>query len=200
MPEPSAAVTTAETTALLLAAGRGDAAARERLFSAVYDELRRIAGGMLGGAAGGARAAPTLQPTALVHEAWLRLADQTRIGGEDRTHFLRIAARAMRFVLVDHWRAQRAQKRGGAGVRVTLVDDEHASAGGDPHAWLAVHEALEQLAAVDEQLVRIAELRLFAGQAHEEVAACLGISLRSAERGWRSARAFLVRALGDESR
>lgn len=183
----------AETSTLLRAARQGDGGARERLFTTLYDELRQTAGRLLAG-----QAAATLQPTALVSEAWLRLAGHAGLDDLDRTHFVGIAARAMRFVLLDHWRARRAQRRGGGALRQAMTGVEPVVSS-DPALWLAVHEALERLAAVDPELERIAELRLFGGLGNDDIASSLGISLRSVERGWRSARAFLVRAVdGDD--
>jgi RNA polymerase sigma factor (TIGR02999 family) len=150
-------------------------------------ELRRIASQLLSGE----RADHTLQPTALMHEAWLRLSGA---GGpwQDRAHFVRAAARTMRFVLIDHARAHARR----AGVRrVTLSTDIGGAAA--PSDVLIVDEALQQLAAVDPELAQIVELRVFGGLDHPEIAAVLGRSLRTVERGWRSARAFLRRTLGD---
>ena len=155
----------------------------------LYTELRRIAARLLADQGRG----HTLQPTALVHEAWLRLADQTQTSAADRMRFLRLAARAMRFVLVDHARARCADKRGG-GRRVTLDLEQVALAPGA--GLLELDQALEQLTAVDPELARLVELRFFAGLSHAAVADTLGVSLRTVERQWRLARAFLIKAMG----
>jgi RNA polymerase sigma factor (TIGR02999 family) len=181
---------TAHATRLLLDLGRGREDAREELLPLLYDELRVIARRLLGDQG----KTHTLQPTELVHEAWIRLIDQTRARPEDQTHFLRLAARAMRFVLVDHARAKGAGKRGGGRRRVTLGDDVAADVdrAGD---LVALDEALENLGRVDRDLERLVELRFFGGLKHEEIAANLGVSLRSVERDWRLARAWLVKSL-----
>ena len=178
----------AETTRLLRAIAEGDASAADRLLPRVYDELRRLAGRLMDGE----RAGHTLQATALLHEAFLRLS-APGASFVDRGHFLGVAATAMRRVLIDPARARAAHKRGGGG-RVDL-DADALGAPDDPATLLAVDEALARLAAVDAQLGRLVELRFFGGLDHGETAAALGISLRSVERGWRTARAFLLREL-----
>lgn len=183
-----------ETTRLLRAMGDGEAAAAERLLPLVYDELHRMADRLMRQE----RADHTLQATALLNEAFLRLVD-ARDGYADRAHFLRVAARAMRHVLVDHARARAAQKRGGAQARVDL--DESAVLAADQAAsLLAVDEILARLAALDPQLGEIVELRYFGGMKDAEVAEALGTSLRSVQRAWRTARAWLQRELGIEQR
>lgn len=178
----------AATTRLLRAATAGDAAAAEQLMPFVYDELHRIAGALMGKE----RANHTLQATALLNEAFLRLVEPGA-SYDDRAHFLRVAARAMRNVLVDHARARSAQKRGG-GKRVDL-DVEALAGRDDPAGLLAVDETLARLAAVDPQLAQLVELRFFGGLDNPAIAEALGMSLRSVERGWRTARAFLAREL-----
>ncbi len=166
----------------------GDLDAAEQLLPIVYQELHQLARRLMGNE----RASHTLQATALLHEAWLRLAEP---GGDyvDRGHFLRVAARAMRHVLVDHARARAAHKRGN-GLRVDL-DAEALAAPDDAASLLAVDETLARLHALDPQLAQIVELRFFGGLDNPSVAESLGISLRSVERGWRTARAFLIRDL-----
>ncbi len=182
-PDPEA------TTRLLRALSAGEAGAAEQLLPLVYDELRRLAGRLMGDE----RTGHTLQATALLHEAWLRLC-APGTSYDDRGHFLRVAATAMRRVLVDHARARAAQKRGG-GRRVDL--DADAVAGrDDAESLLAVDEALGRLQALDPQLVQLVEMRFFGGLDNPSTAEALGLSLRSVERGWRTARAFLVRELG----
>lgn len=173
-------------TQILQEAARGDGGAASELVNLLYDELRRIAGGMLSGG----NATPTLQPTALVHEAYLRLVDQKNLQIDSRDHFLRIAARAMRFVIIDHIRTRGRDKRGGGSARVPLDDiiDFYNSAAVD---MLALDESLSKLQETDEQLARIVELRFFAGFTIEETARILNISTPTVERGWRFARAYL---------
>ncbi len=177
-------------TLLLQRYGAGDRAAADALLPLLYEELRRIASAHLAHE----RAGHTLQPTALVHEAWLRLVDDPARDVSGRQHFLSLAARVMRRVLVDHARERGAQKRGGGSTRVTL---DGAVALYETHELdlLALDEALEKLTALDGQLARLVELRFFAGLSNEEVAAVEGSSLRSVERGWSTARAFLRDAL-----
>lgn len=165
---------------------RGDPAAQAELVEAVHDELRRLARHYMAGQ----RPTHTLQCTALVNEAWIRLSRQN--AWQDRTHFLRVASRAMRQILVDHKRRKQTDKRAAPGERVDLdalvVDLEER---GDDLVLLDA--ALERLAAVDPELERLVELRFFAGSTLEEAALVLGISVRQAGRWWSTARAFLLR-------
>lgn len=169
----------------------GDPEAADEAFRLLYDELHRIARlQMRGGTNSG-----TIQPTALVHEVYLKLS-----GGKsdfvDRQHYLATAARAMRGLLVDFARRRGAQKRGGDRVRITLDDALHG--GGDPVTEvLAVHEALEKLNAIDPQQVQVVELRYFAGLTVPETAEALGVSERKVHRLWNMARAWLLRFAGD---
>jgi len=179
----------AQTTQLLRALGGGDRDAAAQLFPLVYDELHRLAGRLMGQE----RSNHTLQPTALLNEAYLRLVEPGA-GYDDRGHFLRVAARAMRHVLVDHARARSAQKRH-AGKRVEL-DADLVAVRDDAESLLAVDEILQKLHALDPQLAELVELRFFGGLDNQTAAVALGTSLRSVERGWRTARAFLVRELG----
>jgi RNA polymerase sigma factor (TIGR02999 family) len=162
------------------------------LFATVYRQLHAIARGMLRGE----RRDHTLQPTALLHEAWLRVSGNGR-APDDRAAFLRVAAAAMRRVLVDHARRRRRHKRGGGQVGITLTPD---LLGADAAAAsvLVVDDALARLAAVDPALAELVELRVFADLPLPDVAEVLGTSLRSTERQWRLARAFLRTALGDD--
>lgn len=185
---PSPAPEPAATTRLLRAMAAGDAAAADQLLPLVYQELHRLADRLMRSE----RGSHTLQATALLHEAWLRLAEP----GTDyanRTHFLRVAARAMRHVLVDHARGRAATKRGN-GRRIDL-DAETLAAPDDDHSVLAVDETLARLQALDPQLGQLVELRFFGGLDNSAIGDVLGISLRSVERGWRTARAFLLRDL-----
>lgn len=170
-------------------AGREDAAVR--LFPIVYDELRRLAASALRRE----RADHTLQPTALVHEAFLRLVDVPEDRWNDRGHFVAIASRAMRRILVDHARSRKALKRGHAEIRVPLDDVDVASSESGGVDLVALDEALGRLAALDERQARIVELRFFGGLTVEETAALIGSSARTVKRDWHMARAWLKREL-----
>lgn len=178
-------------TVLLKRLAGGESAADAELLPLVYTELRALAARHLAGE----RAGHTLSPTALVHEAWMRLADDDSLAPADRRQFFAIAARRMRQVLVDHARRRDAGKRGGGGPReqVTLsglVDER--GAGIDA---LALDQALAQLEAHDARKVRVVELRYFAGLEMNDIAELLGISRATAHRDWEVARAFLYQAL-----
>jgi RNA polymerase sigma factor (TIGR02999 family) len=173
------------TTGLLAAAQNGEPGSEEQLFEALYGELKRMAGGLLREE----RAGHTLQPTALVHEAWLRLIDAREAGPGGRGHFLGLAARAMRRILVEHARARQRLKRGGEWRRVDLVA-EVVDAGAE-NEILAIDGELDVLAGLSERQARIVEMRYFTGLSLEEVAEALGLSTRSVEREWRFARAWL---------
>jgi RNA polymerase sigma factor (TIGR02999 family) len=185
-----------EVTRLLLernAPGGTPGASAEQLFELVYDELRRLAQSLL------RRERPehTLQPTALVHEAFLRLVGETSISWQDRAHFLGIAARAMRQILVDHARRRGAVKRGGGWQRVTLTGEEPA-APGDALEILELHEALDRFAALDARAARVVELRVFGGLTVQETAHLLEVSPRTVDGDWAVARLWLSRELGGE--
>jgi RNA polymerase sigma-70 factor, ECF subfamily len=161
----------------------------------VYDELRKVAARYL------RREAPgnTLQPTALVHEAFLKLAEQHRVDWQGRTHVLAIGAKAMRRILVDHAKRKRRIKRGG-GLKRIVLDEAAALSPQRDEDLLAVDEALEKLATIDERQATIVELRFFGGMTVEEVAESLGISKRTVESEWTMVRAWLRRELAkDES-
>jgi RNA polymerase sigma factor (TIGR02999 family) len=176
---------------MLRAWGAGDASAGEALVPLVYAELRRQAGRALRREGEG----HTLQPTALVHEAWLRLDAQHGARWESRTQFLAIAAQMMRRVLVDHARTRHALKRGGAGTRVTLGEAELAAAASDEVDVLALDDALARLAVIDPRKARLVELRYFAGLSIPEAAAALGVSQATVGREWAVARMWLRREL-----
>ena len=181
-----------DVTGLLLAWSAGDASAGERLLAAIYDELH-------GQAARAMRRegdAHTLQATAVVHEAYLRLVDQRRVEWRGRAHFFGVAAQMMRRVLVDHARTRLAEKRGGALQRVTL-SGVGASNESDVDV-LALHDALERLAILDPDQARLVELRYFGGLGIEETAEALGVSPATVKREWAVARAWLRRELGDD--
>jgi RNA polymerase sigma factor (TIGR02999 family) len=187
----------APITELLRAWGSGDAEASESLVPLVYEELRRQARRALQREGDG----HTLQPTALVHEAWLRLDGQQEARWESRTQFFAVAARMMRRVLVDHARTRHALKRGGAPVQVTLgeVDRNGAAAPAtsamDSVDLLALDDALVRLAALDPRKAQLVELRYFAGLSIPEAAAALGVSAATVGREWAVARMWLRREL-----
>ena len=177
-------------TQLLLAWERGDEAARDELIPLVYDALRRIARHHLRGE----RAGHTLQTTALINEAYLKLIEQS-VPWQSREHFFGIAARLMRQILVDYARARQRVKRGGDRQQISLKSDVEI-VDGQGADLLALNEALETLAEVDPQKSQIVELRFFGGLTIEETAHVMGISTPSVERGWRAARAWLHTELG----
>ncbi len=182
---------TREATVLLQRLSAGDAAASEPLYHLLYGELRATAQRAMGAERGD----HTLQPTALVNEAYLKLVDPSGIAWESRSHFLGVAARAMRQVLVEHARKRRSDKREAAGERVPL-DDDLLSFEASAIDLLALDEALEKLAAHDSELARLVELRFFGGLTVEETGKVLGLSVRQVEGAWITARAWLFRAVG----
>lgn len=170
-----------------------DPAAQQQLLEAVYPELRRLASAYMRRE----RADHTLQPTALVHEAYLKLIDQTLIDWKDRAHFLGIAARAMRQILVDHARRRGAAKRGGGWRRITL--EEHNEPGVEAEVEvLALHDALERFAEVDPRAARGVEMRIFGGLNVTEIAEVLDVSKRTVDTDWSVARMWLARELSDK--
>jgi len=179
-----------DVTRLLEAWREGDAGAGDRLFALVYDDLRALARRQL------ARLRPgqTLAPTALVHEAYLRFSDRSAPHAVNRQHFLGIAARAMRHIVIDHVRRTRAKKRGG-GVHVPLESGALAAPDGSALDLLALDEALAALERLDPRQARVVELRFFAGLEMGEIASALEISERTSKREWQKARAFLSMAL-----
>ncbi len=179
-----------DVTGLLVAWREGDATAVDRLFPLVYQELRRIAHRQL------SRERPdlTLGTTALVHEAYLKLVDQTRAQWADRSQFFAISARAMRRILVDHARQHLAGKRGGHRERVNL-DEETLSLDQRADLLVAVDEALDRLRSVDERASRVVECRFFGGFTEEETAVALGITDRTVRRDWARAKGWLYDAL-----
>jgi RNA polymerase sigma-70 factor (ECF subfamily) len=180
---------------LLIAWGRGDPAALEQLTPRVYRELHKLARAYL------RRGRPnqSLQPTALINEAYLRLLDQPRpVQWENRAHFFGIAARLMRMILVDHARTHQAAKRGGAAAAVTLSDCMAVSPARAPDV-LEIDEALDRLAAVDARKAKVIELRYFGGMDREEVAAALGLTVPTVKRDLRLGEAWLRSFLAGES-
>jgi RNA polymerase sigma factor (TIGR02999 family) len=176
-----------DVTALLAKWRRGDKSALDALVPLVYEELRRVAHARLRGE----RPGHQLQTTALVHEAYLRLIDVDRMVVDSRTHFFALAARLMRQVLVDSARRERADKRGGGATMLTL--DQVRSAGVSPNVVdvLALDAALDDLAALDERLCRVVELKYFAGLTIDEAAAALNVAAATVERDWAVAKAWL---------
>ena len=177
----------AEITQLLIAWSDGRHEALEDLMPIVYADLRRVAAGYMRREA----ADHALQPTALVHEAYVRLIDQKRVKWRNRAHFFGVAASLMRRILVDSARRRRAEKRGGGWERVTLAGDEPATDSRKEVDVLALHEALERLAEFDPQQERIVELRYFGGLTIEETAEVVGISAATVVREWTIAKAWL---------
>lgn len=181
-------------TVLLQRLSAGEREAHADLLPLVYADLRRIAARHLAGE----RAGHTLSPTALVHEAWLRLSTETAFAPEDRRRYFAIAARRMRQVLVDHARRRDAAKRGGGGgggERAEVTLSGLADDGGDRLDVLALDQALERLEAADARKAQVVELRYFTGIEMSDIAELLGISRATAQRDWDVARAFLLDAL-----
>ncbi|MBL8227088.1 MAG: sigma-70 family RNA polymerase sigma factor [Bryobacterales bacterium] len=179
-----------EITALLHAWSSGDRKAIENLTPLIYNELRRLARHHMQRERGG----HTLGATGLVHEAFLRLLDESRVSYRDRLHFFGAAAGVMRRVLIDYARARRCSKRGGDAIRVTL--DEALQVSGGPPDLLLIDDCLRRLSALDERQGRIVELRFFGGLSIEETAELQGISPMTVKREWSVARAWLFREMG----
>jgi RNA polymerase sigma-70 factor (ECF subfamily) len=182
-----------DITGMLAAARGGDAEAAQRLAGLVYEELRRRAESLM------KRESPghTVQATMLIHDAYLKLIQQDRVGWNDRNHFFAVAAQTMRRLLVDHARGRQRDKRGGGQVKVSLEEGLGLSSGADGDV-LAVDRALARLEALDPQQARIVELRFFGGLTVEEVAQQLGMSKRSVEAEWTMVAAWLRRELRSE--
>jgi RNA polymerase sigma factor (TIGR02999 family) len=175
-----------DITELLIAHSGGDAAALDRLVPLVYDDLRRLARRQLRRTVGD----QTLDTAGLVHEAYLRLVDQSRASWRDRGHFFAVSALAMRQIVVDHAR-RRARVKRGSGRAAVSIDDVNEPAVKEAERVLELDLALQKLAAVDERLARVVECRYFAGFTDEETAAALDVSVRTAQREWFKARAWL---------
>jgi len=178
-------------TSLLLDWGRGNDAALNELVPLVQDELARIARRCMAGE----RAGHSLQATALVNEAYLRLVDVQRIDWQDRAHFLAMCARLMRRILIDHARSKGYQKRGAGVVKVTFDEFQLPGVEPDPDV-LALDNALDALSAADDRKAQVVELRFFGGLSVEETAAVLNISSETVKRDWKFAKAWLSRELG----
>jgi RNA polymerase sigma factor (TIGR02999 family) len=178
---------------LLLKWGQGDQGALERLIPLVHDELHRIARCCMAGE----RVGHSLQATALVNEAYVRLVDGKAVAWHDRAHFLAVSARVMRRILVDHARARHYQKRGGHAARVTF--DEGLVVTSEPTTdFVALDEALEALAKFDERKSRVIELRFFGGLSVDETASVLKVSAATVMGDWRLAKAWLKREMRSE--
>lgn len=183
--------TAGEFTRLLDQWSRGDAAALEKLVPAVYGELRRVAAGLLNREFGGR----TLQSTALVHELYLRLTGEVALDVSNKAHFLSLAARLMRQILVDHARKRSRLKRGGGALRVPLTEHIEDPAGGSALGGvtlLELEEALAEFEKLDHRKARIVELRYFTGLSLEDIGQVLGISLATVKREWTVARLWLL--------
>ena len=180
-------------TRLLVDWDKGDAAAHEQILALVYDELRRIAAAYLRRE----RSDHTLQPTALVHEAYLRLVDQRQVDWKNRAQFVGLAAVMMRRILVNHARDRAAAKRGGDAQRMPLTLAGNALQRPEVDV-LALHEALDRLAAIDARKSRIVELKFFGGLTTGEISAALEVSPATVEREWSFARAWLYDAIAEE--
>lgn len=189
-----------DTTKLLSAWRGGDASALDRLLPLVYDELHRLARAAMRRE----RRDHTLQPTALVHEAYVRLIAQTRVDWQSRAHFIGVAAHLMRRVTMKHARQHQAAKRGGGALRITLTAVEHPAApgraasmadGAGPEDVLALNQALDRLHDLDPRQARIVELKFFGGLESREIEEVLGVSRSTVDREWRTARAWLKREL-----
>jgi RNA polymerase sigma factor (TIGR02999 family) len=175
-----------EITRILNATTGDDRAAMEQLLPAVYEELRRMARGKMANESSD----HTLQPTALVHEAWMRLVGPGPQSWQNRAHFFGAAAEAMRRILVDHARRKKSQKRG-SGVAHEELEESTFELNGPPDELLAVHEALDKLATEDPAAAELVKLRYFVGMTMEEAATALGLAPRTAERIWTYARVWL---------
>jgi RNA polymerase sigma-70 factor, ECF subfamily len=182
-----------EITVLLMEWNAGDRGARERLLPFVYDELRRQAKYLMAGE----RSGHTLQPTALVHEAFVRLSEQSGVEWRDRSHFYGFASRVMRQVLVDHARRVGAKKRGSRTIHFS-VDEIQIPVEERAEAILMLDEVLDRLAELSPQQAQIVEMRFFGGLTNPEIAESLDVSERTVNRGWGAARLWLYRELNQK--
>jgi RNA polymerase sigma factor (TIGR02999 family) len=176
---------------LLRACSSGDTNAREQLIAVLYEDLRRLARSRMRQAGD----FTVLDTTSLVHEAYMRLQRVEGLAFAERSRFLVYAAQVMRTIILDLVRARSTERRGGAAMHVTLSTSIGESATADEAHILRVHEALEELAAVDERLARVVEMRYFGGLSESDIADCLGVTERTVQRDWRKARLFLASAM-----
>ncbi len=182
-----------EIQALLLAVSRGEREAEAELFSRVEDDLRRNARQMLRAE----RAGHTLETAALINEAWIRIAGSDR-SYEGRSHFLRVSARAMRRVLIDHARARMTHKRGGERARVEFNERGLATVSNSAELLVELDESLDKLEELDSELSRVVELRIFAGLSSAEIAEVMEVSARTVERAWKLGSAWIQNAISRE--
>jgi len=180
-----------EITTLLRAAGAGDHRAHDQVLALLYDELHRLARSRLRQSG----EMTLLDTTSLVHESYLRMQGSSGLDFADRHHFLAYAARVMRTIVIDIVRARQAQRRGGDALHVTLDTAIGDSVARQEDEIMRVHEALDELAAVEERLARVVEMRYFGGLTDAEIAECLGLTERTVQRDWQKARLFLSMAL-----
>jgi RNA polymerase sigma factor (TIGR02999 family) len=180
-----------DVTEVLLRAADGSAEASDRLYSLLYEELRKMAGRHMRKE----RQDHTLQPTELVHEAYVRLIDQTRCQWRNRAHFLAVASRAMRRILVDHARGRARAKRGGGWDKRPLEEAMSITSAENPTTILALDKALDRFAQKQPEKARIVEMHFFGGLTHQECADVLGISARTVLRHWEYAQAWLYREM-----
>jgi RNA polymerase sigma factor (TIGR02999 family) len=181
----------ADVTSLLLAYGKGDREAFDQLLPMVYDDLRRVAHRQLNRVANPDK---VLETTVLVHESYLKMVDQNRVDWQSRAHFLGVAARAMRQVVIDYARRRGAAKRGGGAIQTT-IEEGHIAIEDKADFLLELDQVLTRLESHNPRLARIVECRFFAGLSEEETAEALGVSLRTAQRDWMKARAWLQEEL-----
>src|SRR5262252_7283150 len=182
-----------DITRILTAIEQGDSAAADQLLPLVYEELRKLAAHRMASES----AAQTLQPTALVHEAWLRLVRTPEQNWQNRAHFFRVAAECMRRILIDNARRKQQVRHGGGQQRVAL-DEVQISDDFDYRRLLEVNEALDRLTALDSTKAEVVKLRFFGGLENREIAELLGISESTVERAWRFAKAWLLTELGPD--
>jgi RNA polymerase sigma factor (TIGR02999 family) len=180
-----------DVTQILQAAERGDPKAAEELLPLVYEELRKLAAAKMANEAPG----QTLQPTALVHEAWMRLVGDKNPQFANRAHFFSAAAEAMRRILIDRARSKRAVRHGGEQQRVDIEEADIAMPSQDTDQLLAVNEALDKLASTDRVEAELVKLRYFVGLTNDDAAAILGVSPRTVKNYWTHARAWLYREI-----
>jgi RNA polymerase sigma factor (TIGR02999 family) len=181
-------------TALLAAASGGDRQAFDRFFPLVYEELNRIARRHLRAEPGG----HTLSPTALVHESYLKLVDQTRVEWQNRAHFFAVAATAMRRILLDYAKARVAAKRGGGAASITLTDEVVGDTGLGPDEFIALNDALDRMEAFNPRGAEVVRYRFFGGLSHDETAHVMELSPVTVRRAWTSAKAWLRREMDGE--